>query len=191
MLSWYPEKRATAQEMLEHPWLKMNRNDNYRLTDEAYEKMMEEIKEREELEKRKRELEIILREGNMDPEILSKRIRSENMSELAESNFEKNGADIESYGFSDLGSNIADDDEESVTLGFNDSETDDCDHYDRDDSFDLDPDADTLIKPYGEKYSLFQGGGYGKGKPLNNSFSGPYNNMDHIHVDRGANAQFE
>jgi serine/threonine-protein kinase SRPK3 len=89
MLMWYPEKRATAQEMLDHPWLKMARNDNYRLSDEAYEKMMEEIKEREELEKRKRELEIILREGNMDPEILSKRIRSENMSELAESNFEK------------------------------------------------------------------------------------------------------
>lgn len=191
MLTWYPEKRATAQEMLDHPWLKMQRNDNYRLSDEAYESMMEEIKEREELEKRKRELEIILREGNIDPEILSKRIRSENMSELAESNFEKNGADVESYACSDLGSDIPDNDEESVTLGFNDSESDDYEQYDRDDSFDLDPDADTLIKPTGERYSLFQGGGYGKGKPLNNSFSGPYNNMDHIHVDRGANAQFE
>jgi hypothetical protein len=189
---WYPEKRATAQEMLDHPWLKMMRNDNYRLNDEAYEKMMEEIKEREELEKRKRELEIILREGNMDPEILSKRIRSENMSELAESNFEKNAADIEDLGFSDIGSDIQDeDDEESVTLGFYDSGSEECSLYSRDNSFDLDPDADTLIKPAGEKYSLFQGGGYGKGKPLNNSFSGPYNNMDHIHVDRGANVQFE
>lgn len=23
MLNWYPEKRATAQQMLDHPWLKM------------------------------------------------------------------------------------------------------------------------------------------------------------------------
>ena len=89
MLIWYPENRATAQEMLDHPWLKMPRNDNFKIEDEEYETMMEEIKEREEAEKRRRELEIILREGNMDPEILSKKIRSENMSELAESNFEK------------------------------------------------------------------------------------------------------
>jgi len=89
MLSWYPEKRATAQEMLEHPWLKMARNDECKIEDEAYEKMMEEIKKKEETEKRRRELEVVLREGNMDPEILSKKIRSENMSELAESNFEK------------------------------------------------------------------------------------------------------
>lgn len=89
MLVWYPEKRATAQEMLEHPWLKMERNDSFKMQDQQYEKMMEEIKQREEAEKIKRELEVILREGNMDPEILSKKIRSENMSELAESNYEK------------------------------------------------------------------------------------------------------
>lgn len=89
MLIWYPEKRATAQEMLEHPWLKMPRNDNFKMEAQEYEKMMEEIKKREEADKIKRELEVILREGNMDPEELSKKIRSENMSELAESNFEK------------------------------------------------------------------------------------------------------
>ena len=32
--------------------------------------------------------------------------------------------------------------------------------------------------------------GYGKGKALTNSFTGPYSNMDHIHTDRGANPQF-
>lgn len=89
MLEWYPDKRATAQEMLEHPWLKMKRNDNFKLSDEEYEKMMIDIKNKEEAEKKKKELEIILREGSMDPETLSKKIRSENMSELAESNFEK------------------------------------------------------------------------------------------------------
>lgn len=89
MLIWYPEKRATAQEMLDHPWLKMQRNDTYRMEEEKYSKMMEEIKQREETEKKKKELEVILREGSMDPDTLSKKIRSENMSELAESNFEK------------------------------------------------------------------------------------------------------
>ena len=89
MLTWYPDKRATAKEMLEHPWLKMPRNDHIRLGDEEYEKMMEVIKKNEETEKKKKELEVILREGSMDPETLSKKIRSENMSELAESHFEK------------------------------------------------------------------------------------------------------
>jgi len=33
--------------------------------------------------------------------------------------------------------------------------------------------------------------GYKNGKALNNSFTGPYTNMGHIHVDKGANPQFE
>lgn len=57
----------------------------------------------------------------MDPETLSKKIRSENMSELAESNFEKNAADVEDFDYPDLGSDIpCDDDEESISLGFDD-----------------------------------------------------------------------
>ncbi len=34
-------------------------------------------------------------------------------------------------------------------------------------------------------------GGYCNGKALNNSFSGPYSKMDHIHADRGPNPQFQ
>lgn len=63
----------------------------------------------------------------MDPETLSKKIRSENMSELAESNFEKNGADVEDFEYVDFGSDIPaeeDDDEESVSLGFDDEDAD-------------------------------------------------------------------
>lgn len=51
MLTWYPDKRATAQEMLDHPWLKMKRNDDYRMNDEEYEEMMTKIKNKEEAEK--------------------------------------------------------------------------------------------------------------------------------------------
>ena len=51
MLTWYPDKRATAQEMLEHPWLKMPKNDDYRMNDGEYEEMMAKIKNKEEAEK--------------------------------------------------------------------------------------------------------------------------------------------
>lgn len=130
----------------------------------------------------------------MDPEILSKKIRSENMSELGESQFEKNQADQEDQ-FTDLGSDIQkDDDEDSVSLGFDDDEAQELLFYNRKEMKtykDTDTIAGTRIKKYNEEYDLFEGGGYGKGKPLNNSFTGPYNNMDHIHKDRGANTQFE
>jgi len=39
MLEYYPEKRASAREMLNHPWLKMNSNFDYKLSDWEIEKM--------------------------------------------------------------------------------------------------------------------------------------------------------
>lgn len=40
MLEWYPEKRATAQKMLDHSWLNMTPNYEYKYTDREYEVMM-------------------------------------------------------------------------------------------------------------------------------------------------------
>ena len=40
MLAWYPHKRATAQQMLEHPWLNMPANFEYKHTDKEYDIMM-------------------------------------------------------------------------------------------------------------------------------------------------------
>lgn len=40
MLEWYPEKRATAKEMLEHPWLQMESNYDYLLSERDYQVMM-------------------------------------------------------------------------------------------------------------------------------------------------------
>jgi len=40
MLEWYPEKRATAQQMLSHPWLNMTAKYEYKLTDKEYEVML-------------------------------------------------------------------------------------------------------------------------------------------------------
>jgi len=40
MLEWHPEKRATAKEMLEHPWLSMESNYDYVLSERDYQVMM-------------------------------------------------------------------------------------------------------------------------------------------------------
>lgn len=39
MLIYEPEKRATAQQMLDSPWLNMEPNLEYKMTDREYEKM--------------------------------------------------------------------------------------------------------------------------------------------------------
>ena len=40
MLAWYPDKRATAREMLDHPWFNMEDNYDYKMSDKDYEVMM-------------------------------------------------------------------------------------------------------------------------------------------------------
>lgn len=40
MLQYYPEKRVSAQELLNHPWLNMPANFDYLMSDREYEKMM-------------------------------------------------------------------------------------------------------------------------------------------------------
>lgn len=50
-LTWYPEKWGTAQEMLSHPWLKMAKNYDYKMSDSEYELMMSKIKDQEQKKK--------------------------------------------------------------------------------------------------------------------------------------------
>lgn len=40
MLEWYPERRATAKQMLDHKWLLMADSEDYKLSDKEYEIMM-------------------------------------------------------------------------------------------------------------------------------------------------------
>ena len=41
MLDWDPEKRASAQSMINHPWLNMEKNYEAKMTDEEYYKYQE------------------------------------------------------------------------------------------------------------------------------------------------------
>mmetsp|Transcript_6907 Transcript_6907/g.5146 ORF Transcript_6907/g.5146 Transcript_6907/m.5146 type:complete len:296 (+) Transcript_6907:206-1093(+) len=50
MLAWHPEKRATAQQMLNHPWLNMEPNYEYKLSDKEFEIMMMKKKLKDELQ---------------------------------------------------------------------------------------------------------------------------------------------
>ena len=40
MLKWFPHERASAQEMLEHPWLNMDPNYDFQLGELEFRKMM-------------------------------------------------------------------------------------------------------------------------------------------------------
>lgn len=40
MLEWYPERWASAKEMLDHPWLKMEPNYDYVMNESEFQKMM-------------------------------------------------------------------------------------------------------------------------------------------------------
>jgi len=46
MLSYHPDQRATAQEMLRHPWLNMPSNFDYYMTDREYQAMMMKNKDK-------------------------------------------------------------------------------------------------------------------------------------------------
>jgi len=40
MLEYYPHKRTTAQQALRHPWLKMPKNLNYKLSEQEIKKKL-------------------------------------------------------------------------------------------------------------------------------------------------------
>ena len=157
MLCWYPQERSTAQELLEHPWLTMEKKDNVKMSDEAYEEMMKGIKDNEQKKKLKEAFE----------SKLETKINERTFSECGDSDEDatiaKMKMGLESIQMTNI--EFLDESSDSLSLGHGDS---DC-----------------------EFENLFSGGGYGKGKALNNSFTGPYENMDHIHEDKGANNQFD
>jgi serine/threonine protein kinase len=79
MLTWYPHKRATAQEMLKHPWLDTSKDDfeaTYHYTEREYEVLL--------LKKQMKGVKDTIEEGKQE------------MSELQQSDEEENGGDDDS-----------------------------------------------------------------------------------------------
>ena len=95
VLVWYPEDRQSAQELLEHPWLTMAKNDKIKMTDEEYQTMMEEVKANEQKEK------------------LAQALKGGTFSEVGLSDEEMNAADVE---------DVNSDSEESLSLGHGDED---------------------------------------------------------------------
>lgn len=77
MLEWYPNKRATAKDMLSHSWLNMEANFDFKYSDREYEVMLLKGKIKEDSKKG------VLNES------------AQEMNELIESDEEVNESDIE------------------------------------------------------------------------------------------------
>ena len=80
-LTWYPERRATAQELLDDPWLTMPKNFDTKMTDKQYEEMMSKVKE---IDQKKKLAEALKGEKNDD--------EKDTFSECALSDEDINGA---------------------------------------------------------------------------------------------------
>lgn len=78
MLEYYPEKRASAQELLKNPWLNMPANFDYLMSDREYEKMM-----------------MIKKNAKKDKNSNSNNTDDYNKQDLVESDIEINMADDE------------------------------------------------------------------------------------------------
>ena len=92
MLHWYPSDRATAQQMLSHPWLSMADEYNYKMTDLEYKKYslkqsIENVKEQ------------VMNQGPIPSNVCNVPEMNQqfecNVSELADSDAEVNAADDE------------------------------------------------------------------------------------------------
>jgi len=95
MLEWYPHKRATAQQMLNHPWLNRTSNYEYKYTEKEYEIMM-----------LKKDMKMAGNKGSRNLEE-----DQQEMNELIESDEELNAGDLDEDRFGATHPNNSSDDE--------------------------------------------------------------------------------
>lgn len=84
MLTWNHETRASAQEMLQHPWLDMESNFDFKYTEREYEVML-----------LKKELKNQMKGGERQQQDTAEVEDRQEMNELVESDFELYGGDTE------------------------------------------------------------------------------------------------
>ena len=164
MLEWDPEKRATSEQMLNHPWFKMESNFDNRFT--------------------KEEMKIVKEEKKLKDDISDHEYKDAEMNKLDLSFIAKNEADNEMLSTFDL-SDITDDSLQSL--------------FDEDSDESLTqrpkqkPDKKKNKKAERKKRPIeFIKRDIAEGRTFNNSFTGPYpEETDHLHIDKGANPQFD
>lgn len=170
MLTWHHDRRASAEQMLSHPWLNMPANYDYRHTKKEFEIM-----------KLKQEMKQGAAGGQADPaaDLLLDDPRQE-MNELVDS-------DPELY--------APDSDEASLDLGggFNDDLSDE-EFEPRSNRFDRLYDrraSDRSLEP-SHTHAAKLKARKAQEVHVNNSFTGPYplDPTEFSHNDKGANAQF-
>ena len=110
MLSWYPHKRATAEQMLAHPWLNLTANYDYKYTEKEYEIMM-----------LKKDMKMGMGKGGRGLDEGSQ----QEMNELIESDEELNGGDLDEDRFGAYHPGGGSSDEDAM-------EADEDDQYDYD-----------------------------------------------------------
>lgn len=162
MLRWHHDRRATAEEMLSHPWLNMDANYDYKFSKKEWEKI--QFKK----DMKKTEEPFVAEDAKME------------MGELVDSDPELYHCDVESKprtrkdtkGNHDLSS------QEDLQRG---DPWDQLFDSDSDRSLEDADEHDRIVKAHKKK-----------DVKLNNSFTGPYPSdpTDFNHTDKGANAQF-
>lgn len=166
MLEWNPEKRASAQQMLNHPWLQMESNYDNRFTKEE----MKEYKEKKKAQDKISENEN--QNVEMSKLLLSETGRNEADNEML-STF-----DLSDYTDDSFASLFEDSDESLTVMPKKKTEKK--------------KKKPTDGKKKQIKATEFIKRDIAEGKTFNNSFTGPYpDETDHLHLDKGANPQFD
>jgi len=96
MLTWYPKDRATAKEMVSHPWLTMPDDYEYRMTDLQFKKFCLKQKIEDINDQDFKRDKFVNKPGSIGgPAYYSRTGDDCNVSELADSDSEINGGDCE------------------------------------------------------------------------------------------------
>lgn len=191
MLTWNHETRASAQEMLAHPWLDMESNFDFKYTEREYEVML-----------LKKELKNQMKGGQDKQQDTADVEDRQEMNELVESDPELYGADTEEMFLSskkksqqkerekfksDMQNHLKNDKNDKDAEGvLTSSATNDATIL----NTLFDPEEISLIDPQEER-ELMKAAKETQSK-IHNSFTGPYplDPTEFSHTDKGENYQF-
>lgn len=188
MLTWNHETRASAQEMLKHPWLDMEQNFDFKYTEREYEVML-----------LKKELKNQMKGGQGQQQDQADVEDRQEMNELVESDPELYGADTEEM-FLTSKSQKKNNQREKFKAdmqGLKDTEKDGAGVLTTSAANDatimntlFDPEEISLVDPEEER-EIMKAAKESQSK-IHNSFTGPYplDPTEFSHTDKGENYQF-